>query len=376
MAIDIEFSENQKLVGQSARDVFGRRCTPTDVRALEKSEVGFSRDLWREMGQLGWLGITLPEQYGGAGAGFLDLVPVFEEMGRFLVPGPHLDTVGVAAPTILDVGSDAQKAAYLPAIANGDTIVSLALLEADGGSGPGSVTLEAKPSGDTYELRGTKLLVGWVPSADRLLVTARTTPGDGAHGVSLFLVDPRAAGVGATPIRNISGYPMYAVSFDGAAGELLGPVDNGWAALDVNVLKAAVLQAATIVGAARAVLEFTNQYAKDRVQFDIPIGKNQAVQYMVSDILIDLYRADLLMRQAAYRIDAGYPFAREAAIAVAFAKEASAHFHRQAHEVHAGVAFIDEHDLTLFSRRAKYWENNLGDARSYHERLARAMDLV
>ena len=135
--------------------------------------------------------------------------------------------------------------------------------------------------------------------------------------------------------------------------------------------KAAVLQTATIVGAARAVLDMTNQYAKDREQFGSAIGRYQAVQYLVSDILIDLHRADLLAKQAAFRIDAGRPWLREAAIAVAFGKRAAAHLHRQAHEVHAGVAFIVEHDLTLYSRRSKFWENNLGDARHYQELAGR-----
>ena len=119
----------------------------------------------------------------------------------------------------------------------------------------------------------------------------------------------------------------------------------------------------------------TNQYAKDRVQFGNPIGQYQAVQYLVTDILIDLHRADLLARQAAFRIDAGKPFVREAAIAVAFGKGAAAHLHRQAHEVHAGVAFIDEHDLQLYSRRSKFWENHLGDARHYQELVAEAMHI-
>jgi alkylation response protein AidB-like acyl-CoA dehydrogenase len=119
----------------------------------------------------------------------------------------------------------------------------------------------------------------------------------------------------------------------------------------------------------------TNEYAKDRQQFGSPIGRNQAVQYLVTDILIDLHRADLLARQAAYRIDAGKTFDRQAAIAVAFGKRAAAHLHRQAHEVFAGVGFMLEHDLTLYSRRAKYWENNLGDARYYEDLLVRAMGI-
>ena len=137
-----------------------------------------------------------------------------------------------------------------------------------------------------------------------------------------------------------------------------------------------MLQTATIVGAARTPCStMTNQYAKDREQFGNPIGQYQAVQYLVTDILIDLHRADLLAKQAAFRIDAGKPFVREAAIAVAFGKKAAAHLHRQAHEVHAGVAFIVEHDLQLYSRRSKFWENHLGDARHYQELVAEAMQI-
>jgi alkylation response protein AidB-like acyl-CoA dehydrogenase len=158
-----------------------------------------------------------------------------------------------------------------------------------------------------------------------------------------------------------------------SADRLVGPEGGGWPPLHDSMLRAAVLQTATIVGAARAVLDMTNQYAKDRVQFGNPIGQYQAVQYLVSDILVDLHRADLLAKQAAFRIDAGKPYTREAAIAAAFGKQAAAHLHRQAHEAHAGVAFIDEHDLQLYSRRSKFWEHHLGDARHYQELIADTM---
>src|SRR5205085_11023971 len=211
------------------------------------------------------------------------------------------------------------------------------------------------------------------------LCVARTNDrgGDG-HGISLFLVEAGAPGISWEWIPNIAGGALYAVTFDDVAvpgRALVGDVDGGWSALTAATTKAAVLQTATIVGAAQAVLQMTNQYAKDREQFGNPIGRYQAVQYMVTDILIDMHRADLLARQAAFRIDTGRPYAREAAMAVAFGKRAAAHLHRQAHEVHAGVAFIDEHDLQLYSRRSKFWENHLGDARHYHELIADVMQV-
>jgi alkylation response protein AidB-like acyl-CoA dehydrogenase len=374
MAIDLTLDPDQRLVQESAHGFFGRRWTPDDVRATEAGDLGYSPELWREMAELHWVGMALPEAYGGQGAGFLDLFPVYEEMGRFLVPGPHLDTAVVAAEVLLAVGTDAQRDRWLPAIARGEAVISLALMEPAGVFGPAGVEATATRRGETYVLDGTKLLVALAPSADALLTLVRTSDG----GTTLLLVDPKAAGVGLERLPNIAGAALYAVTFSGVevpAGDLVGVEGAGWDALLEPVTKGAVLQTAGIVGAARAVLEMTNQYAKDRHQFGNPIGRYQAVQYMVSDVLLDLHRTDLLARQAAFRIATGRPHAKEAAMAISFGKAACAHFHRQAHEVHAGVAFILEHDLTLYSRRAKYWEHNLGDARFWDEQVARTLGI-
>ncbi|MEX1009653.1 MAG: acyl-CoA dehydrogenase family protein [Acidimicrobiia bacterium] len=378
MAIDLSLDDDQLLIQRSAQELFRRRCPPEVVRDIEAGELGYAPDLWQEMAGLGWLGIAAPEEYGGTGGSFLDLYPIYEEMGRSLVPSPHLDTVVVAGGTIVDVGTDAQRRRVIPAIADGSCIVSTAILEGDGSFGPGGIACSATLDGSDYVLNGTKLLVGYAPSADYFLVVARTGGGPGAEGITLFLVDARRDGISWAPIPNIAGNALYAVTFDAvttSVDTVVGDVDGGWEHVSAATTRAAVLQTATIVGAARTVLDMTNQYAKDREQFGNPIGRYQAVQYMVSDILIDLHRADLLARQAAFRISAGKSYMREAAIAVAFGKKAAAHLHRQAHEVHAGVAFIVDHDLTLFSRRAKFWENNLGDARYYQELLAHEMSI-
>ena len=294
-------------------------------------------------------------------------------MGRYVVPSPLLDSIGVAADVLLAVGSDEQQASLLPQLASGELLVVPAVVEADGELASDSIAGTASRRGADFVIDATKLLVPFAAVADLFLVAVRT--GD-ADGVTLVLVDARADGVSCEPLPNIAGHALSVVRFEGVStpvANLVGTEGDGWAPLADACLKGAVLQTATIVGAARAVLDMTNQYAKDRVQFGNPIGQYQAVQYLVSDILIDLHRADLLARQAAFRIDTGKPYAREAAIAVAFGKQAAAHLHRQAHEVHAGVAFIDEHDLQLYSRRSKFWENHLGDARHYRELVADAI---
>jgi 3-oxocholest-4-en-26-oyl-CoA dehydrogenase beta subunit len=372
MAIDLRFTVDQEHLRDSVRQYLQRRCPTTVVRDLEATESGYDPAMWQEMADLGWFGLTVPEQYGGAGEGFLTLLPLYEEFGRALVPGPHLDNT-VAADVVLAAGNDAQRDELLPAIVHGSCVVSLALVEPDGGLAPASITLAASRRTDGWALDGVKLLVAYAGSADRLLCSARTD-----EGVTLFLVDPASPGVSLTPMPNISSIPLSAVELSDvivADDAVVGTVGRGWPVVAEAIAKGAVLQAATIVGAAGAVLEMTNQYAKDREQFGNPIGRYQAVQYMVSDVLIDMHRADLLTRQAAFLIDAGKPFAREAAIAATFAKEASAHLHRQAHEVHAGVGFMMEHDLQLFSRRAKQWETALGDARYHETRLTEVLEL-
>jgi 3-oxocholest-4-en-26-oyl-CoA dehydrogenase beta subunit len=374
VAIDLTFDESQQQLQMEAREFFSARCPTTVVRDVEAGTVGYQPDLWHDMAELGWLGLTFPSAYGGGDGTFLDLYPLYEEMGRFLVPSPHLDTVALAGDVVLQAGSESQKEQLLPAIAAGRGLVSVATLEPSGVFGPAGVATTAVRQNGAFTISGTKLLVAFAAAADYLLVPARTA----GQGVTLFLLDAHSEGISSTPLDNIAGGALYQVDFDqvpAPADTVVGDIGDGWPVLSQAVTKAAVLQTASIVGAGRAVLEMTNQYAKDRVQFGNPIGAYQAVQYMVTDILIDTHSTDLLAKQAAYRIAAGLPFDAQAEMAIAGGKKAAAHLHRQAHEVHAGMGFMVEHDLQLFSRRSKFWENNLGDARYHQEQLARTMRL-
>lgn len=374
MTIDLSLNETQRLIQSAAREFFDNNCPPATVRALEASDLGYSPDMWKELGQLGWIGITYPEQYGGSGGSFLDLYPLYDEMGRHLVPSPHLDTAFIAGETILAAGSESQKQRILPAIADGSLVVSPAILEPSGEFGPHGITLSATAEGNAFVLNGAKLLVPFAHVAGCYLVAARTR-GSGPEGVSLFLVDAGAPGVATERLPNIAGHPLFAVTFSGVsvpADNLVGALHGTWPVLDEILAKAAVLQATMVAGAGEVVLSMTADYAKDRVQFGQPIGRYQAVQYMVSDILIDTHLTRLFTKQAAWRVDAGLPYRREAEIAAAKACSGAAHLMRQAHEVHAGIGFMVDHDLQLYSRRAKYWEYALGDARYHHDQILEA----
>lgn len=378
MAIDLALNEAQTLIQNSARDFFERNCPPQSVRELESSEDGFSREMWQTMAELGWLGVAIPEQYGGEGGSFLDLYPLYLEMGRFIVPSPHLDSCVLAAEILVAAANEAQKAALLPKIADGSLIVSPALLEANGDYPPHGVTLAPGRRGGAFVLDGTKILVPYANSAGQYLCAVRTGGGGVEDGISLLMVDASSPGITIERLPNIASGALFAVTFSGVTvpeANLVGALNRGWAPLRDALQRAGVLQAAMVVGAGERVLEMTADYAKDRVQFGTPIGRHQAVQYLVTDVLLDTHMAKLHTLHAAWLIDSGQPFTREAALAKAVASKAAAHMMRQAHEVHAGVAFMVDHDLQLYSRRAKYWEWNLGDAR-YHQDLALAAEGV
>jgi len=365
MTADFTFGEEQLELQRAARRLFEERASMTAVREAEHVVAGFDRELWAAMSALGWVGMGLPSHHGGGGGDFLDLYALFEEMGRFLVPSPLLETF-LAAEVLRLSPNVGRRDEIVPHLASGERLASVAVTDAGGTIGRTSIVALGVDEG--WRLNGSCPLVPFASSADHLLCAA-----DDGGDLVLFLVDPSADGLVLDRLPNIAGMPLYSVSMTDVAVGLddlvLGPADAR-PVLDGAVTRAAVLQTAYIVGSAHSVLAITNQYAKDRTQFGVPIGSYQAVQYMVSDILIALHTVDLLGRQAAYRVSAGLPHQWEAEIAVVQGKVAAAHLHRQAHEVHAGVGFMLEHPLTVFSRRSKFLENHLGDASYHYDRIA------
>ncbi len=370
MAIDLNPNEQQRLIQDTARDFFQRHSSPTIVRQHEKSGEDYSRDLWRQMAELGLLGMRFPAVYGGEECSFLDLYGLYVEAGRHLIPCPLLDTVGLCGELIAAVGSEAHKKALLPRIAKGELIVAPAILEESGLFGANGIAMSARRQGDGFVLSGTKLLVPCAKSAGYLLCAARTS-GTGADGISLFLVKADTRGITHEKLDNLASAPHYAVTFDKvevAAGDVLGVVDQGWKPLNDTMMKAAVLQSAMMVGAGERALEITTNYAKERVQFGTPIGKHQAVQYLVTNIAIDVHLARLLTLQAAWRISTERPYLREASMAKAAASKAAITLIHCSHETHAGIAFMIDYDLQLYTRRAKLWQHSLGDDRYHYER--------
>lgn len=373
--MDLSYAESQTIIKDTAKRLFENENPLQAVRELEASDLGYSEPLWEQMAGLGFLGLTYPKELGGEDASFLDLYVIYEEMGRHLVPSPHMSTVVQAGMCLQLAGTNEQKARYLPSIADGSCIISPAFLESAGTYGTDGVScsFEQDQQAGRLKITGTKVLVPYANSARYLLCTAKDAQRDG--DIRLIIVE-RSSELDVNPTSTISGANLHTVDFDGAPlnGELIGE-GSGWDTFLTVQEHAAVLQCAEITGAAERVLAMSVDYAQNRVQFGRPIGQFQAVQYLCTDIAIAMHLTTLVSRQAAWAISEGLPFQREAAIAKAYASKAIQLVVRQAHEVFAGAAFMMEHDMQLFTRRARNWQLNFGDSRHNLERLAEITDL-
>ncbi|MBI2919187.1 MAG: acyl-CoA/acyl-ACP dehydrogenase [Chloroflexi bacterium] len=380
--MDLGFNEEQEMLRKSARDFLDKECPKKLVRDMEEHPTGHSPELWKKMADLGWLGLPFPEKYGGMGFGFLDFCVLLEEMGRALLPGPYFSTVALAGQAIMDAGTEEQKQFLLPKIAGGNLVMALAWTEPAGRYDPSGIRLKATPQGDGYLVNGTKLFVHDAHVADMLLVAARTsgTPRS-AEGITLLGVDARAAGVKATPLVTIAADKQCEVTFRRAAAAranvLGGPSQEGkgWPVLERLWLKGAIAECARMVGGAQWVLETTVQYAKDRVQFGRPIGSFQAIQHYCANMATDVDGARYIMYEAAWALDKGQPATMEVARAKAWVSDAYRRTCATAHQVHGAIGFTKDHDLQLYTRRAKAAEVRFGDADHFREVVAQQLGL-
>jgi alkylation response protein AidB-like acyl-CoA dehydrogenase len=374
------FNEEQELLRNTARKFFENECGSDTVRRLMETPEGISAELWKKLAEQGWLGLIYPETYDGMGLGLVDLVVLMEEMGRAVAPGPYFSTVLLGGLAILEAGGDGQKKEWLPKIAAGDRRVALAWMEPSAQLGPAGVTLTAVEKGGKYTLSGTKLFVHDAHTADALVVAARTRPGAGADGVSLFLLPKGAKGLEVTLLPTMDQTrklcEVTCADVTVGADALLGAAGSGWAPLSRVLDRATVALCAEMCGGAQKVLDMTVEYAKIRQAFGRPIGSYQGVKHRAADMLVDVENSKSITYYAAWALDEGSP---EAPLAVSMAKAyVSDAFRRVAAagiQLHGGIGFTWEHDLHLYFKRAKGSEFTFGDATHHRERVAQLVNL-
>ena len=376
--MDLSFSELQEMIKRTARGFFENECPNEVVRQAEQDERGYPPELWRKMAQQGWMNMTLPAQYGGSDASFLDLCVLYEEIGRAMAPGPFMDVV-LSEYLLLELGSDAQKQQYLPQLGSGNQIMTVAYTEPSASYEPVAIRLTATQDGDSYVLNGTKLFVSNAHIADQLLVVARTREAiSKEEGLTVFMVDPKSAGLTTTLLQTIASDRQCEVIFNNVrvpASNMVGPLDGAWRGLRKHLDKAKVLTCVWSVGGSEYVLEMTVDYAKTRVQFGRPIGTFQAISHKCADMAIDTDGMRFVTYHAAWRLSEGLPADQEIAVAKAWTADAYRRVTALGHQVHGGVGFMMEFDMQMYFRRAKAAEVAFGDADHHRELVAQGMGL-
>ncbi len=382
--MDLALDETQQMLKNSARDFLSRECTTDVVRAMEKDERGYSTELWDQMVTLGWTGLPFPEEHGGTAASFLDLAVLVEEMGRALAPVPFLSTVVLGGLTVMEAGNDDQRRQIIPDICRGQALLTLAVLEESASYFPSGIRLQAQEQPTGFLLNGAKLFVPDGQIADLLIVAARTSArtSDSStnpqEGITLFLVPTASQGVEVTPQLTIASDRQARITFTDVsvpASSVLGQVGAGWPVLNNTLQRAAVAKCIEMAGGSDAVLEMTVEYAKNRVQFGRPVGSFQAVQHHCANMATDVEGIRLAALQAAWRISAEEDASQEVALAKAWVSDAYQRVCATAHQCHGAIGFTQEHNLQLYTRRARMQETAYGDGYYHRELMAQSLGL-
>jgi alkylation response protein AidB-like acyl-CoA dehydrogenase len=360
--LDVE----QQMTYEVFADFFAKECPSTLLRDLEAGE-GHSPEVWRKLAAMDGMALTLPETYQGLAGTFTELVLLYEAMGRSLYPSPHLWTVVVAAELILRLGNDKQRTEYLPGIASGAKILTLALAE-KGSDDPASVEVMALPDADGFRLNGGKSFVEFAHVADTLLTVTRTEA-----GVTLFLIPTGRQGITLTRQHEISGGQFYRVRFDDVtinADEVLAPPGEALTTLNDTLDRARLALSARMLGGCQAAFDLTMRYAKEREQFGQRLATFQSIAFRLAEMQTRIDGSRLLLYRTAWQLDQGLPIGSEAALLKALVSDLYQHVTGEAIQIHGGFGFSEEADPQLYYRRAALEAVLLGSAVALRDRGA------
>ncbi len=375
--MDLGLTEGQEILKTTVSDFVQQEFDKDTLIELEMTPTGVTPELFRNVAELGWLGVLIPETYGGEGRSFTDAAVLFEELGRGPVSGPYFSSAVLGALTVLHGGTEEQKQTILPQVARGDCVLSLAVTEPDYGWRPDKVQMQASQHNGQYTLNGVKLFVHDAQAATHLLCAVRTAPQNGTtSGITLLLIDVKTPGVS---IRTMTGWmgQVAEVKFDDArvsVEAVLGAAEGqGGDTIESATMQAIPILCAYKVGSCQAVFDMAVVYSRTRVQFGQPIGRFQRVQDHIIGIVNHLDAARWTTYEALWKLDAGRPAAASVHLAKAVTSEAYLKVCDGGHEVHAGVGVIREYGLTLHTHRSRALYHLLGDPRSHRRRMADAL---
>jgi len=377
--MDFTLTEEQKMLKTTAHDFLVDKYPREVLKEMERSEMGYSQQMWQEMADLGWIGLLLPEKYGGSEMSFIDLGVLLEEMGYVCLMGPFFSTVVLGALPILNFGSEEQKQEYLSKIASGKAIFTLALVEPHGKYDAASITVEAIRDKDGYVIDGTKSFVPNAHVADYILCVARTSGRSKSEdGITIFLVNAKSPGISCKVYKTHSHEKLCKVVFDKVKvpkENILGQLDHGWSVVQKTLEWAAVAKCCEMFGSMQEAFDMTVDYVKERRQFDRPIGSFQIIQHYIVNMAMDVEGSRVITYQAAWMLSEGLPCTKEVSAAKAWVSNALSRVITVANDCHATIGVTEDHDLHFHTIRAKAAEVTYGSADYHRELVAQEIGL-
>lgn len=374
--MDVLLNQEEEMVVSSAREFFEGECDTDLVRAMEVDPLGYSRELWKKVAEMGWIGMCLPEALGGQDLPRMYLGLVLQEAGRALAPLPLHCSV-VAASAVARAGSTELANVFLPPLIRGDSVMTWAFTERDPRFLPETVQMSARADGDAFVLNGNKMFVDFFPASDQCLVACRTAAASAqSEGLSLFLVDSKAAGISVTRLNSLAKDALCEVHFKEVRvpkARLVGTLHEAWPVISDMLDLGAVLLCTQMLGATRMDAEMAIEHAKFREAFGQPIGAFQSIQHTCADMIIWIDGGELLAYEALWKMDQGMPASVEVSQAKAFCNEKCVAVVRNSQSIHGGIGFMMEFDLHLWYRRVTSWTMRLGTSFEHRERVARAL---
>jgi alkylation response protein AidB-like acyl-CoA dehydrogenase len=376
--MDFSLDEETILLRNSAGQYLRENCPTSFVKKVVKEQTGFSRSMWKELADLGWLGLIYDERYGGIGGKFFDLFILFEEIGKVLLPSPFFCSAILSGLIINEAGDAKQKDEYLPPIIHGEKIFTMALLDEQGRYDFNSPKLEAKETKDGgYVIDGTRILVPYAHVADAILVLAELR-GSSAGGPTIFRVDGQADGQKIVPLYVFTEEKTFAVIYEKVEvppGNVIGALGKGNIYLNKIFPRAVILKCGEMLGGLERVIEMTVAYVKERHQFDQPLGSLQVVQHYCADMATFLETTRLITYQAASLLSEGIPCKKEVSMAKAWCSDVYKKCTWIGHQLHGGIGFIEEHDLHLYYKHAKVSELSFEDSWFHRSKVAEEMGI-
>jgi len=375
MALDLALTESEAMLRKTALDFLRRDAPKEVVQALQETDTGYTEELWQKAVEMGWLGIIIPERYGGTGNPLTSAGVLFEALGTAPLPGPYFSSGILGSSIILAAGTEEQKQRILPAVAEGKQILALALTETEPSWEPSAVQTRAESENGVFVLDGLKLFTIDAQAATHLIVVARTGKGaDPAKGISLFLVDRKSEGVSVRRLPGFLAGRTFEVKLDSVKmphSALLGEKDEGWLALQDAIARSIPVLCAYKVGGCQAVFDMTLEYSRMREQFGQPIGRFQRVQDMILEIFDHVEAARWTTYECLWKLDTGRPAAESVHLAKAVSSQAYWEVCTLGHRVFMGVSYSIEHPLSFHTKASRHLFHYLGDPAYHRQQLAR-----